>query len=91
MSRSSWKGPYVDPKLLKKVRKLKADGKRIMVAKVWCRNSVIHPDFIDGVFGVHNGKEFISVVVTDQMVGHRLGEFADTRKNPNHAGDKKTK
>jgi len=83
MSRSSKKGPYVDLKLLKKIAKLKpGEG----VIKTWARDSEISPEMIGYVFGVHNGKEFIEVKVTEDMVGHRLGEFAPTRKFIRHGG-----
>lgn len=84
MSRSSKKGPYVDPKLLKKVSKLKP-GDRTAI-KTWARNSEISPEMVGFVFGVHNGKDFIEVRVSEDMVGHRLGEFALTRKFLRHGG-----
>ena len=84
MSRSSKKGPYVDPKLLKKIAKLKT-GDRTVV-KTWSRDSEISPEMVGFVFGVHNGKNFIEVVVKEEMVGHRLGEFSLTRKFVKHGG-----
>jgi small subunit ribosomal protein S19 len=85
MSRSSKKGPYVDPKLQKKIQKLnEANQKRVI--KTWARVSVIAPDFVGHTFGVHNGKEHIPVFVTEDMVGHRLGEFSPTRKFRSHGG-----
>ncbi|PCI25158.1 30S ribosomal protein S19 [Candidatus Peregrinibacteria bacterium] len=84
MSRSSKKGPYVDAKLLKKVAAM-ADGKKRPV-KTWSRRSAIHPDFIGVTFAVHNGKSHVPVFVTENMVGHKLGEFAHTRKFRGHGG-----
>lgn len=84
MGRSSKKGPYVDPKLLKKISGLKPGGKTVI--KTWSRASEISPEMVGFTFGVHNGKDFISVSVTEEMVGHRLGEFAPTRKFVKHGG-----
>lgn len=78
MSRSSKKGPYVDQKLLKKVEKLTGVGKKEPI-KTWARASQIPPEFVGHRFLVHNGKNFIEVFITEDMVGHRLGEFAPTR------------
>lgn len=78
MSRSSKKGPYVDQKLLKKVMAQKEFGKKEPI-KTWARNSQIPPEFVNHTFGVHNGRIFISVFVSETMVGHRLGEFSPTR------------
>lgn len=78
MSRSSKKGPYVDQKLLKKVLKQKESGSRDAI-KTWARSSQIPPEFVGHSFAVHNGKNFITVKVSEGMVGHRLGEFAPTR------------
>ncbi|MCD6422686.1 MAG: 30S ribosomal protein S19 [Elusimicrobia bacterium] len=78
MSRSTKKGPFVDEKLLKKVEELNKKGKREAI-KTWSRASVIIPEFVGHTFLVHNGKRFISVYVTEAMVGYRLGEFAPTR------------
>lgn len=84
MSRSLYKGPYVDEKLLKKVSKLKpADA---VVIKTWARASVISPEMVGFIFGVHNGKDHIEVLVTEDMVGHRLGEFSPTKKFYRHGG-----
>ncbi|MFA5854821.1 MAG: 30S ribosomal protein S19 [Candidatus Gracilibacteria bacterium] len=82
MSRSSYKGPYVDEKLLKKVQAAGSDSKKII--KTWARASQIAPEFVGVTFAVHNGKEHIPVFVTEAMVGHRLGEFAHTRKFRGH-------
>lgn len=78
MGRSAKKGPYVDPKLAKKVQKQKAEGKKEPI-KTWARDCQVPPEFVGQTFLVHNGKNFISVFVTEAMVGHRLGEFAPTR------------
>jgi small subunit ribosomal protein S19 len=85
MSRSSKKGPYVDPKLLKKIAKMKA-SQNITPIKTWSRDSEISPEMVGFKFLVHNGKDFIEVYVTEEMVGHRLGEFAPTRKFIKHGG-----
>lgn len=81
MSRSSYKGPYVDAKLLKKVEAM-GDNKRVI--KTWARSSQIHPKFVGHTFGVHNGKDFTPVFVTENMIGHRLGEFSPTRRFKSH-------
>lgn len=78
MSRSIKKGPYVEAKLLKKVEAMNKSGAKRMI-KTWSRRSMIVPDFVGHNFSVHNGKQFISVFITENMVGHRLGEFAPTR------------
>jgi len=84
MARSIKKGPYIDEKLLKKVSKLKpGDG---TVIRTWARNCTIIPEMIGFTFGVHNGKEHIPVKVTEEMVGHKLGEFASTTKFVRHGG-----
>ncbi len=85
MSRSLKKGPFIDAKLIKKVVALDATGQKKPV-KTWSRESVISPDFVGHTFAVHNGKQFIPVFVTEQMVGHRLGEFSPTRKFKGHGG-----
>ncbi|OIP79323.1 MAG: 30S ribosomal protein S19 [Candidatus Portnoybacteria bacterium CG_4_8_14_3_um_filter_44_10] len=84
MSRSLKKGPYVDEKLLKKVKELKRGDKTII--KTWSRACVITPEMVGFTFGVHNGKEHIAVFITEDMVGHRLGEFSATRKFVRHGG-----
>ncbi|MEK7162827.1 MAG: 30S ribosomal protein S19 [Patescibacteria group bacterium] len=84
MSRSSKKGPYVDPKLLKKIANLKIDDKTAI--KTWSRDSEISPEMVGFTFAVHNGKDFISVKATEEMVGHYLGEFSPTRKFIKHGG-----
>ena len=83
MSRSSKKGTYIDPKLLKKISKQKADDGPI---KTWSRDSMISPEMVGYDFLVHNGKDFISVKVMEEMIGHRLGEFSPTRKFVKHGG-----
>jgi len=83
MSRSSKKGPFVDPKLLKKMSRQKPEGDAI---KTWSRASEISPEMVGYTFAVHNGKIFIDVRVSEDMVGHRLGEFAPTRKFVKHGG-----
>lgn len=84
MSRSLKKGPYVDPKLLKKISKSKpGDG---VIIKTWSRASEIAPEMVGYTFGVHNGKDFIEVKISEDMVGHRLGEFSHTRKFTRHGG-----
>ena len=88
MARSLKKGPFADDYLLKKVQKLNETGKKEVV-KTWSRRSTIYPDFIGHTFAVHNGKEFIPVYVTEDMVGHKLGEFALTRKFGGHGKEDK--
>jgi len=85
MSRSSKKGPYIDQKLLKKVLKLKAENKQEPI-KTWARDCTICPEMVGFTFLVHNGKEFIPVKVREEMVGHKLGEFAPTTKFYKHGG-----
>ena len=87
MARSLKKGPYVFDRLLKKAQAVKASGKKEVI-KTWSRRSTIFPDFVGLTFAVHNGKEFIPVYVTEDMVGHKLGEFAPTRKFSGHSGAK---
>lgn len=84
MSRSAKKGPFVDPRLLKKISGVKPDSAGVV--KTWSRSSEISPEMVGFTFGVHNGKDFISVRVTEEMVGHRLGEFSPTRKFVRHGG-----
>lgn len=88
MARSLKKGPYTFDRLLKKVRKLNEIGKKEVI-KTYSRRSTIYPDFVGHTFAVHNGKEFIPVYVTEDMVGHKLGEFSQTRKFTGHAGEGK--
>ena len=83
MARSLRKGPYVDLKLVKKARKLEETGKHTPI-KTWARNSMIVPEFVGFTFNVHNGKVFVPVFVTENMVGHKLGEFSPTRAFKTH-------
>jgi len=90
MARSLKKGPYVHPKLLKKVQQAAAKRERKII-KTWSRASMITPDFVGLTIAVHNGKQFIPVYITENMVGHRLGEFAPTRTFRGHPGQKTDK
>ena len=90
MARSIRKGAYVDEKLLKKVERMNRGNERRPL-KTWARRSTIVPDFVGHTFTVHNGKKFIPVFVTENMVGHKLGEFAATRTFFSHSGDRKSK
>jgi small subunit ribosomal protein S19 len=85
MARSSKKGPYVDPKLIKKVQRLSDAGQKKPI-KTWARRSDISPEFVGYTFAVHNGKQFIPVFVTENMVGHKLGEFSPTKIFRSHGG-----
>ena len=87
MARSLKKGPFVDKSLMDKVKAVNESGKKEVI-KTWSRRSTIFPQFIGLTFAVHNGKEFIPVYVTEDMVGHKLGEFALTRKFGGHGQDK---
>jgi len=88
MARSAKKGPYVQDSLAKKIAKTKDAGKREAI-KTWSRRSLITPEFVGLTFAVHNGKKFISVFITENMVGHRLGEFSPTRTFRLHSGQRK--
>ena len=89
MGRSIKKGPYVQPVLLKRVKEMnKAGEKRVL--KTWSRSSTIFPDFVGHTFAVHDGRKHVPVYVTEDMVGHKLGEFAPTRTFKGHAGSKTT-
>ena len=90
MARSVWKGPFVDGYLLKKADKVRESG-RSEVIKTWSRRSPILPQFVGLPFGVHNGNKFIPVSISEDMVGHKLGEFAPTRTYYGHAADRKSK
>ena len=90
MARSVWKGPFVDGYLLKKVETVRASG-RNEVIKTWSRRSTILPQFVGLTFGVHNGKKHVPVLVTENMIGHKFGEFSPTRTYYGHAADKKSK
>ena len=88
MARSVWKGPYFDVTLYKKVKKSKDENSKSPI-KTWSRRSTIIPDFVGVTLSVYNGKSFIPVFVTEDMVGHKLGEFSPTRIFKGHSGDKK--
>ncbi len=90
MSRSLKKGPFVDPSLQRKIEKFIASGSKQAI-RTWSRRSMITPEFVGLTLHVHNGKLFMPVFVTENMVGHRLGEFAPTRKFTGHASDRKLK
>lgn len=90
MSRSTKKGPYVQPKLLERVQQMNERGEKT-VLKTWSRSSTIFPDFVGHTFAVHDGRKHVPVYVTEDMVGHKLGEFAPTRTFRGHAGSKTTK
>lgn len=90
MSRSTKKGPYVEASLMKKVEALNAAGDK-QVIKTWSRSSTIFPDFVGHTFAVHDGRKHVPVYVTEDMVGHKLGEFAPTRTFRGHAGSKTSK
>ncbi len=90
MGRSIKKGPYVQPVLLKRVKEMNEAGEK-KVLKTWSRSSTIFPDFVGHTFAVHDGRKHIPVYVTEDMVGHKLGEFAPTRTFKGHAGSKTTK
>lgn len=90
MGRSLKKGPFIDAKLYKKVQTMKQESKKRPI-KTWSRSSTIIPDMVGLTFNVYNGKTFVPVYVTDEMIGHKLGEFSPTRTFRGHAGDKKGK
>ena len=90
MSRSLKKGPYVDARLLAKVEKLNEEDKKEAI-KTWSRSSTIYPQMIGHTIAVHDGRKHVPVYVTEEMVGHKLGQFAPTRLFRGHAGDKKSK
>lgn len=90
MARSLKKGPFIDPKLEKKVLVMNEGGQKRII-KTWARRSLISPDFVGHTFAVHNGNKFIPVYVSENMVGHKLGEFAPTRTFKGHAGNRKDK
>ena len=87
MSRSTKKGPFVQPKLLKRVKEMNEKGEK-RILKTWSRSSTIFPDFLGHTFAVHDGRKHVPVYVTEDMVGHKLGEFAPTRTFKGHAGSK---
>ncbi len=88
MSRSLKKGPFIEPKLEKRIDAMNAAGKKNVV-KTWSRASMISPEFVGNTIAVHNGNKFVPVYVTENMVGHKLGEFAPTRNFRGHGGNKK--
>ena len=90
MGRSIKKGPFVQPVLLKRVQEMNKAGEK-HILKTWSRSSTIFPDFVGHTFAVHDGKKHVPVYVTEDMVGHKLGEFAPTRTFKGHAGSKSTK
>lgn len=90
MSRSIKKGPYVQPVLLKRIQQMNEAGEK-KILKTWSRSSTIFPDFVGHTFAVHDGRKHVPVYVTEDMVGHKLGEFAPTRTFKGHAGSKTTK
>jgi small subunit ribosomal protein S19 len=90
VARSVWKGPFVDGYLLKKVDTVRNAGRKEVI-KTWSRRSTILPQFVGFTFGVYNGQKFIPVLVNEDMVGHKLGEFSPTRTYYGHAADKKAK
>lgn len=93
MARSVWKGPFVDYCLLKKVNELRESGASLgkNIIKTWSRRSSVIPDFVGITFSVYNGRKFIPVLVTEDMIGYKLGSFSPTRTFTGHAGDKKVK
>ncbi len=90
MARSIKKGPFVDSHLMEKVKEVQK-SKETKVTKTWSRRSTVIPEMVGMTFAVHNGKKFIPVFVTEEMVGHKLGEFSPTRTFHGHSGDRKTK
>lgn len=90
MARSLRKGPYVAESLLKRVEKIKASGQQRDVIKTWKRSSMVTPELVGLTIGVHDGRKFVSVYITENMVGHALGEFAPTRTFRMHSGQRKT-
>ena len=90
MARSVWKGPFIDGHLLKKAEAARGSSRKDVI-KIWSRRSTILPQFVGLTFGVYNGQKFIPVLVTDNMIGHKFGEFSPTRTFYGHAADKKSK
>ena len=88
MTRSVWKGPFVDMNLIKKAEQVLNSGRKEVI-KTWSRRSTILPQFVGLTFGVYNGQKFIPVLVSENMVGHKLGEFSPTRQYYGHSGDRK--
>ena len=90
MTRAVWKGPFVDAYLLKKADVARESGKNTVI-QTWSRRSTILPQFVGLTFGVYNGKQFVPVMVTEEMIGHKFGEFSPTRTYHGHGADKKAK
>ncbi len=90
MARSVWKGPFVDGYLLKKAEVSRGSGRNDVI-KTWSRRSTILPQFVGLTFGVHNGRKFVPVLVTENMIGHKFGEFSPTRSFFSHTGDKRAR
>jgi small subunit ribosomal protein S19 len=90
VARSVWKGPFVDGYLLKRAETVRSSGRKEII-KIWSRRSTILPQFVGLTFGVHNGHKHMPVLVNEEMVGHKFGEFAPTRTFHGHAADKKAK
>jgi small subunit ribosomal protein S19 len=90
MARSVWKGPFVDGYLLKKAEEARASGRKDVI-RTWSRRSTILPQFVGITFGVYNGRKFIPVLVNENMIGHKLGEFSPTRTYYGHTADKKAR
>ena len=90
MARSTWKGPFVDGYLLKKAETARESGRKDVI-KIWSRRSMILPQFVGLTFGVHNGQKHVPVLVSEDMVGHKFGEFAPTRTYFGHGADKKAR
>ncbi len=90
MSRSVWKGPFVDGYLLKKSEAARASGSNAII-KIWSRRSTILPQFVGQTFGVHNGHKHVPVLVTEDMIGHKFGEFAPTRTYHGHSADRRAR
>ena len=90
MARSVWKGPFVDGYLLRKAETARATGRKEVI-RTWSRRSTILPQFVGLTFGVYNGRKFVPVLVTENMVGHKLGEFSPTRTYYGHTADKKVR
>jgi small subunit ribosomal protein S19 len=88
--RSVWKGPFVDGYLLKKAEEARSSGRKSVI-KIWSRRSTILPQFVGLTFGVHNGQKFVPVLVTEEMIGHKFGEFSPSRTYYGHGVDKKAK
>ena len=90
MPRSVWKGPFVDGHLLRKAEDARSSGRKSVI-KTWSRRSTILPQFVGLTFGVYNGQKFVPVLITEDMIGHKLGEFSPTRTYYGHASDRKSK